>query len=160
MKEYVLIFFSCCRLSESYCALYWYLRPYFCLRFGIYGSSIDFRETLRNLFPPRLSNSFADNGTMETPILVYSSGDPFGNHLQHSAYDQLIEGNESGKPYSWKEQTAEFHVLLISFPDGPNQKCPLRKSQPLLARASPISNHWINTLFAFGHSEHKSRQRH
>ena len=31
---------------------------------------------------------------METPILVYSSGDPFGNHLQHSAYDQLIEGNE------------------------------------------------------------------
>ena len=58
------------------------------------------------------------------------------------------------------EQTAEFHVLLISIPDGPNQKCPLRKSQPLLARASSISNHWINTLFAFGHSEHKSRQRH
>ena len=34
---------------------------------------------------------------METSILVYSSGDPFGNHLQHSAYDQLIEGNESNK---------------------------------------------------------------
>ena len=34
---------------------------------------------------------------METPILVYSSGDPFGNHLQHSAYDQPIEGNEPNK---------------------------------------------------------------
>ena len=151
MKEW--LFPSYCRLSESYCTLYWYLRPYFCLRFGIYGSSFDFREALRNLFSSRLSDSFAHNGKMETSILVYCSGDPFGNHLQYSTYDQLIEGNKSTQ-FTFIEQTAAFYPILISFIDGPNQKCSLRKSQPLLARSSPISNHWIDTLLAFGHSQH------